>query len=67
MGKIKRRALFRPEFHVLLISTDEQALPLLAQIIFTIAIRDRRQATIGGFNLCDAFSHEILMLCRLQR
>ena len=46
MREIERRALLGPEPHVALIGPDQQALALLPQVIFAVAIRDRGQAAV---------------------
>ena len=67
MGEIERRAVFRPEFHVLFIGTDQQPLAFLPQIIFAISIGDRGQAPIHLIDLVNGLGHEILVFGRLQR
>ena len=67
MAKSGGRAILGPEFHVLLIGADQQALALLAQVVFAIAVRNRRQAAVQRRNRVDGFGDEILMLGGDQR
>ena len=67
MGEIKRRAFFGPKPQILFIGANQKPLPLLAQIIFAITIRNRRQALAHRGHLWNGFGHEILMLCWLKR
>ena len=61
-----RGAVLGPEPQVLFICPDKQTLALLAQVIFAIAVRNRRQPPVHARDLCNGFGHEILVLCRLQ-
>ena len=66
MGKVQWRAVFGPVLQVAFISTDQQALAFLPEVILAIPIRDGRQTAIHRVDLGDGFSNEILMLGRLQ-
>lgn len=67
MAEVERRAVLGPEFHVALIGADEQAEPFLAQIIFAVAVGDRRQPAAHGGDFGNGLGDEILVLGRDQR
>ena len=67
MAKPLGRAILGPKANITLVGTDKQSLPLLAQIILTIAICDRGQAAIHAGDFGDGFSDKILVFCRLKR
>ena len=61
------RAVLGPEPHVAFIGADQQALALLPQVVFAVAVGDGGQAAIHRGDLRDGLGHEILMLRRHQR
>ena len=67
VGEVERRALLGPELHVALIGADQQALALLAQVIFAVAVADRGQAAVERVDLGDGLGDEILVFRGLQR
>ena len=54
-------AILGPKAHVFLIGADQQALALLAQVIFAVAVGNRGQAAFHSGDLGDGFGDEILM------
>ena len=66
MAKVLGCAIFGPEFQVALISADQKALTLLAEVVFAVTVRNRWQTFVHARDLRDRFGHEILVLSRLQ-
>ena len=66
MAKTGGGFAFGPETHITLISANQKAFALLAQIIFAVAVRDRGQTAIHCVNLGNGFGDEILVLGGLQ-
>ena len=67
MGEVQRCAVLGPEPHVTLVSTNQQTVALLAEVVLAVAVGDRGQASAQRLDLWNALSDEILMLGGLQR
>ena len=67
MAEVERRAFLRPEADVLLIGADQEALTLLPEVVFAVAVGDGGEAAALRGDLRDGFGDEILVLRRDQR
>jgi len=67
VAKALRCSVLGPEFEVFLIGADQEALALLAQVIFAVPVCDGGEAVWHGLNLGDGFGDEVLMFGGLQR
>ena len=67
MTKAARRFIFGPEAHIAFIGANEQTIAFLAQVVFTVPVRDRGQAPSGIGDFFDGFRHEILVFRGHQR